>query len=52
MTAYSDHKAKDFAGEQRKKSIARGFGIAAIVIGCVFLAIYIGITVNARNRYG
>ena len=35
MTAYSDHKAQDYAGEQRKRNIARGFGIAAIVIGCV-----------------
>ena len=41
MTAYSDHKAQDYAGEQRKRKIAKGFGIAAVVIGCVAIVIVI-----------
>ena len=41
MTAYSDHKAQDYAGEQRKRKIAKGFGIAAVVIGSVAIVIII-----------
>ena len=35
MTAYSDHKARDYAGEDNKRRLAKGFGIAAVVIGSI-----------------
>ena len=41
MTAYSDHEAKDYSGEARKRSIAKTAGIAAVVIGCIIWAIVI-----------
>ncbi|ELT88383.1 hypothetical protein CAPTEDRAFT_195669 [Capitella teleta] len=42
-TSYTDHKVKDFNRATNKRNIAYGFGIAAIVIGCLVLIITIAI---------
>lgn len=33
VTAYADHRVKDYAGARNKRNMACGFGVAAIVIG-------------------
>lgn len=41
LTSYVDHKVKDYAGAERKRGMARGFGIAGITIGCITIVIVI-----------
>lgn len=41
LLAYVDHKVKDFQRCQNKQKIARGFAIAAIVIGSIVYIIFI-----------
>jgi vacuolar-type H+-ATPase subunit I/STV1 len=39
--SYTDHKVQDYERAKKKRRIAYGFGIAAIVVGSVLIVIYI-----------